>query len=311
MEYSDKLHLVGMRRSGSHGPRYWELTIKQTMSILNMVGTKATFAFGESSYGDGASFGPMSGCQLEVIYLRTGQVEVRHDGLVFSLSAPNVAFIASCHNLEYRYGPAAMNNVLWCQYTSGTLSHEGVDNLRPFCGPLSPSAASTSLMKIGTDLPSDIYAEKKEFAFALSIAVLEELLARKKMRQTTADMPRQVTLVRRYIEEHFGSGITMQTLSRVSNMSPQHLNRLYKATFNENPLDYLWRLRVRRGAYLLSHTGMRISQIAFQIGFKTPNHFSRLVKQRYGVSPRQLRLQKRKGDPDTSELMNIQKPGFE
>ena len=278
--------------------------MKKKVSILNIVGSDATFAFGESSYSDGASFGPISGCQLEVIYLRTGQVEVRHDDHVFQLSAPNVALVTSSKYLEYRYGPAAMNNVLWCQYTSGTLSPEGIDALKPFCGPLPPSAASTSLMKIGADLPSDIYAAKKDFACALGIAVIEELLARQKMQQTTADIPRQVTLVRRYIEEHLGSPITMQSLSRVSNMSPQHLNRLYKAAYGENPLDYLWRLRVRRGSYLLCHTGMRISQIAFQTGFKTPNHFSRLIKQRYGVSPRQLRSQKWRGGPSTLEMMD-------
>ena len=72
---------------------------------------------------------------------------------------------------------------------------------------------------------------------------------------------------------------------------PQHLNRLYKRAFDVTPLDYLWRLRVRRGAYLLRHTGMRVSQIAYHTGFRTPNHFSRLIKRRYGVSPRQLRAQ--------------------
>ena len=189
-----------------------------------------------------------------------------------------------------------MNNVLWCQYAAGSLTAAGVEKLRPYCGPLPPSTAATSLMKTAAELLPDINAEMRHFSSALGIAIREELLARKRMQNTIANVPPQAQHVRRYIEENLSADIKMETLSRVSSLSPQHLNRLYKAAFGENPLDCLWRLCVRRGAYLLRHTGMRISQIAYQTGFKTPNHFSRLIKERYGASPRQLRSQGWKGE---------------
>ncbi|WP_350335659.1 AraC family transcriptional regulator [Coralliovum pocilloporae] len=265
------------------------------LSVTNITAANTAFAMGESNYKNGEQFGPMAGCQLEAIYLRTGQVEVIHDEHRFRMSAPSVALVASAQKIVYRYGPAKMNNILWCQYIAGGLSASGVQRLLPYCGPLPPTAASTSLMKIGADLSSDINDEMQNFSSALGIAVLEELLARKRKQETIADIPPQVHHVRRYIEEHLNSDITMATLSEVSNLSPQHLNRLYKAAFGENPLDYLWRLRVRRGAYLLRHTGMRISQIAYNTGFKTPNHFSRLIRERYGISPRDLRSQEWRG----------------
>ena len=86
-------------------------------------------------------------------------------------------------------------------------------------------------------------------------------------------IPPQVQLVRRYIEDHLGSPITMTQLAELSGLSPQHLNRLYQAAFDENPLDCLWRLRVRRGAYLLSHTGKQISQIVMKWGSRHPITF--------------------------------------
>ncbi|MCP5088244.1 MAG: helix-turn-helix transcriptional regulator [Rhodobacteraceae bacterium] len=272
------------------------------MSVLNIVGFDGTFAFGESTYGDGEVFGPMSGCQLEAIYLRTGQVEIRSDGRIFNLSAPGMALVASHDRLEYRYGPTDMSNVLWCQYMSGQLDAAKITALAPHCGVMSLSAAATSLMKIGADLPSDIYSEMQNFSSALGIAVLEELLGRKKMQKTVAEIPIQVHRVRRYIEEHLESAIKMSVLAEVSGLSPQHLNRLYKSTFDENPLDYLWRLRVRRGAYMLRHTGMRISQIAYRTGFKTPNHFARLIKKKYNLSPRELRAQKWRGEVGASTV---------
>ncbi|MEX0303435.1 MAG: helix-turn-helix domain-containing protein [Leisingera sp.] len=265
------------------------------LSISNLVGSDAAFAFGESTYREGDVFGPMTGFQLEAVYLRTGHVEIRSDGKSFQLSSPGIALVASQHTLEYRYGPASMCNVLWCQYISGGLDAARIAAIVPSCGPMQVSPAAASLMKIGADIPADIYGEMRSFSSALGIAVLEELLVRKTLETTAAEVPRQVQLVRRYIEEHLSGPVTTPVLAEVSGLSPQHLNRLYKAAFGENPLEYLWRLRVRRGAYLLQHTGMRISQIAYQTGFKTPNHFSRLIKKRYQLSPRELRAQKWRG----------------
>ena len=267
----------------------------ENISILNVVGPGAKFSFGESNYGDGTQFGPMSGCQLEAIYLRTGQVQIHQDGKIFELSAPGIALVASRNTLVYHYGPTSVCHVLWCQYISGQLDEAKVAALAPYCGAMSLSPIAASLMKTGSDLAGDIHVELENFTAALGLAVLEELLTRRKMQETIAVTPPQVQNVRRYIEEHLASPITMDVLTEVAGLSPQHLNRLYRSTFNENPLDYLWRLRVRRGAYLLCHTGMRISQIAYQTGFKTPNHFSRLIKDKFDLSPRGLRSQKWRG----------------
>lgn len=268
---------------------------KGNLSIAKMVGPDPIFTFGETTYRDGDMFGPMTGCQLEAIYLRTGQVEVQSDGRVFHLSAPGIALVTSRDSLEYRYGPASMCNVLWCQYISGDFNAERSLRLASYCGPMNVSPTATALMKIGADLPLDIYSEMQGFCSALGVSVLEELLARKKRMETVAEIPPQVQLVRRYIEERLSRKVTMDMLAKVSGLSPQHLNRLYKNVFGENPLDYLWRLRVRRGAYLLRHTGMQISQIAYQTGFKTPNHFSRKVKEKYQMTPRRLREKKWRG----------------
>ncbi|WP_291732259.1 hypothetical protein, partial [Leisingera sp. F5] len=83
-------------------------TCRSDLSVANIVGSDATFAFGESTYREGEIFGPMSGFQLEAVYLRTGQVEIQSDERSFKLSSPGIALVASQSILEYRYGPASM-----------------------------------------------------------------------------------------------------------------------------------------------------------------------------------------------------------
>ncbi len=264
-------------------------TPERKPSVAELVGGNARFAFGETAYQAGEIFGPLKGYQLEAIYLRVGQVEVHCDDEVFLMTAPQVALVASERRLEYRYGPANLSNVIWCQYLSQKLDSRTFSYLSRGSGPIDVSPASVSLLKIGADLPTELHTDMEDFCSALGIAVMENLMVQRQALESVGKIPPQVQSVRRYIEDHMGSPITMKQLAELSGLSPQHLNRLYQAAFDENPLDYLWRLRVRRGAYLLSHTGKQISQIAYEVGFKTPNHFSRQIKEAYGLSPRKLR----------------------
>jgi AraC-like DNA-binding protein len=51
----------------------------------------------------------------------------------------------------------------------------------------------------------------------------------------------------------------------------------------------VWEVRTRRGALLLRETGLTVGEVAFRCGFQTPFHFSRWVRELFGVSPRALR----------------------
>ncbi len=48
--------------------------------------------------------------------------------------------------------------------------------------------------------------------------------------------------------------------------------------------------RLEKGLALLQTTGMPVSQIALDCGFKTPSHFSDSFKKRFGIKPRDIRL---------------------
>ena len=72
---------------------------------------------------------------------------------------------------------------------------------------------------------------------------------------------------------------------------PPHLIRLFRSHLNATPMRLLWHKRVERGAELLRDTELSVSQIAYQLGFSTPFHFSRLVKEHFGCSSTMWRKQ--------------------
>lgn len=265
------------------------------MSLMNSLGSGKRFVFGEYGYADGARFGPLLGPQLEIIFLRTGQVRILMDDRSLEITAPCFAFLTSRRRLEYRYASQEMCHVAWCQCVSPDLKEDAIDVARSYVGSLPPSDISVTLMKIGTELPIHTDDESPEFVSALAVALFEEFFNRKRKDTSKPARPHQVELVHWHIEQNFERAISMAELAQVSGLSPQHLNRLYYEAYGENPLDYLWRIRTRQGAFLLQHTGLRISQIAYKTGFKTPNHFSRRIKERFGLSPRALRARRWQG----------------
>jgi len=248
------------------------------------------FAFGESRYLDRERFGPLHGFQLEVVFIRRGQVQVVADDVTLEAEAPGILLVTTSRLLEYRYRSPDTCEVLWCQCVSANLGEETIAHYRPFVGVLPVSEASAGLMRIGADLSLREADEMPTFVASLAETLLLELTERKARVPSEPAVAPRVAAIHRYIEENCDNDISMSVLAEEFALSPQHINRLFQAAFKEGPLDFLWRTRVQRGAFMLKHTGMRISQIAYACGFKTPNHFCRLVRREYGLSPRELRV---------------------
>lgn len=97
---------------------------------------------------------------------------------------------------------------------------------------------------------------------------------------------------RRYIQNHLGDAdLDIAAIANAVHVSPQHLQRLFRAN-GISLMRYVWQARLERAAQLLRANGPRdcsIQEIAWQCGFSTAAHFSRLFRQRYGASPSDFR----------------------
>ncbi len=82
-------------------------------------------------------------------------------------------------------------------------------------------------------------------------------------------------------EEEFG----ILKLCREMNMSRAQLYRKFKALTNQTVGRYIRSIRLNRAKELLSSTTLTVSEVAFQVGFKSISHFSMHFKQEYGINP--------------------------
>lgn len=89
-------------------------------------------------------------------------------------------------------------------------------------------------------------------------------------------------------------------LAQVSAVSASHFARSFKEAFGVPPHRYLLTRRIERAVALLRDTGLPITDIAFQTGWKSLGTFGRIFRDITGENPGQLRARER-SSPDDRE----------
>ncbi len=103
--------------------------------------------------------------------------------------------------------------------------------------------------------------------------------------------PRVITRAKEFILEHQGEELSLGQVARAVNTSTYYFCKLFKRVTGINFTDYLSRVRIEKAKNLLLNPSLRISEIAFEVGFQSLTHFNRVFKKIIGQSPTQYREQ--------------------
>lgn len=95
--------------------------------------------------------------------------------------------------------------------------------------------------------------------------------------------------VRNYLAANCHLDIDNEALARMASYSPWHFIRAFRAAYEETPHAYLVRLRLERARRLLCTSPLAIAEIALASGFENRCAFSRLFRERFGVTAGAIR----------------------
>jgi AraC-like DNA-binding protein len=101
--------------------------------------------------------------------------------------------------------------------------------------------------------------------------------------------PVAIWKARKYIEEHADEELSLTEVAQVVNMNANHLSENFKQVTGTNFVEYVARTRFANACGLLRNPNLRISEIAFAVGFQSLSQFNRVFKRLSGKSPTQYR----------------------
>ena len=110
------------------------------------------------------------------------------------------------------------------------------------------------------------------------------------IQQENAESP-VITRAKDYICEHQSEKLSLGQVAKAVNMSAFYFCKMFKKITGVNFTDYLSRVRIEKAKNLLLNPNLRVSEIAFEVGFQSLTHFNRVFKKLLGQSPTDYRAQ--------------------
>jgi|GEM_PF-5495839 len=95
----------------------------------------------------------------------------------------------------------------------------------------------------------------------------------------------RIVEAQRYIDTHLDEPCTVARLARHCGLSPSHFSHLFQKTIGLTPMEFLRRRRVDHAKLMLAESDYSVSEVAEQVGYADPFHFSRVFSKLEGMSP--------------------------
>jgi len=97
-----------------------------------------------------------------------------------------------------------------------------------------------------------------------------------------------------FMEQHYAEDLTLNMVADHVFLNREYLSRRFKQEVGMTFSEYLTAHRLKRAKELLETTGLRISEVASQVGIPNVSYFSTIVRKEFGCSPSDLRPKKPK-----------------
>lgn len=99
------------------------------------------------------------------------------------------------------------------------------------------------------------------------------------------------SLVRNYIDQHYGENVTLEELAKLSHVNKYYLVHTFTESFGISPINYLISTRIKKAEKLLETSDYSLAFISSACGFSSSSYFSQTFRKINGVSPSTYRKQ--------------------
>jgi len=102
--------------------------------------------------------------------------------------------------------------------------------------------------------------------------------------------PPFIARAKQFINDNQGEELSLNQVAKAVNMSSFYFCKKFKKITGINFTEYITRVRIEKSRNLLLNPNLRVSEIAYEVGFQSLTHFNRMFKRVLGSSPTDYRL---------------------
>jgi two-component system, response regulator YesN len=110
--------------------------------------------------------------------------------------------------------------------------------------------------------------------------------------QTGSQYASMIQQVKDYINHHFSDPeLSLNEVAAYAHLSPSYFSMVFSQEAHTPFKEYLTEVRIKRAKELLRSTGLRATEISYQVGYSDPHYFSHVFRKNTGLSPTEFRSQ--------------------
>lgn len=113
----------------------------------------------------------------------------------------------------------------------------------------------------------------------------------------TTLLKRELKLIRAYakkIEKNISVDYSLESIANETGLTQAKLQEGFKLLYNRTVTEYIRYSRLEVARDYMTSTEMNISEIVYSIGFSSRSYFSKIFKERFGISPSEFLKKNRK-----------------
>jgi len=232
-------------------------------------------------------------CALEMVV--EGQGELTAGGPTYTLEPGDIFLLHFKERHAYKPGNCDYWKKIWIVFGFGYVNEilQHLQLMDVSCVRLpedqQPIAENQflTILSLLRDKPDGFTLDVSVAAYKLLLMIARQ--ARKVARHPV--IPTQLARAMHYAQQHMHEDLSMDILSRAAGCSRVHLTRLFKKHLGLSTREWLQKHRMNYAKLMLDITEKPVYEIAGDIGYIDPYHFSAAFHRATGMSPTSFRKQ--------------------
>ncbi len=222
-----------------------------------------------------------------LMHITAGFLRIKIDDRWITVRAGDTVVFPPNHPYTYTYNGGETLGYFWVHFTGSAakfyLEETGMSPL-----PLVRHSSRESRATLNFGAMFDIFSDEDSLqVHALAACLLQILTEISRSFEKSEKNPILRSI--RYINASYTEDIRIPELAAMENLSNSRYSVIFKRHTGMSPCAYIIDLRMKHACELLRTTDMSVKQIGILVGYEDPLFFSKLFKDKMGISPSQYR----------------------